>query len=191
MSTPYFWVLKFTVRVASLHSLKWCRTGLPSTKLAAPACEPIRGLPKKIQIVARSKSCTVLPNITRYGSDVVTLMKDWYKLKVGLIVSKCISTVPFGMDLTHPIELKRWCAGDVKVLGEKIKLHSSTVGSQPVYWEVIQPWYLHSNYHMTYSLVSEIFVFSFKRLLCTCNMINCNAIKSLSSSSCFSWKKSY
>ena len=57
--------------------------------------------------MARSISYTELPNVLRYGPDVVTMMKDWYKLKVGWIVSKCIPMVPFGMDLTHPIKLQR------------------------------------------------------------------------------------
>ena len=58
-------------------------------------------------MLARCKSNTDLPNITRYGSDVVTMMKNWYRLKVGWVVSKCIPMVPFGMDLTHQIELQR------------------------------------------------------------------------------------
>ena len=80
--------------VASLHSLKWSRTGLPSTKLAAPACEPIRGLFKTIQNVARSKSYTRLTNITKYWLDVVTMCWDWSYMKVGWLVSMPITMEP-------------------------------------------------------------------------------------------------
>ena len=106
-SNPHFWALKFAIRVASLHSLKWCKTGLPSTKLAAPACEPIRGLHEKIQIVARSKSCYM--NMFKHKSRVafVTKLWDYFYLKVGCLMSMLIALDPRGIDLAYPAEFER------------------------------------------------------------------------------------
>ena len=58
--------------------------------LAAPACEPIRGLPKNIQIVARSKSYTVLTNLTKYGLDGVTQASNQYfeNLQASYIIAR-------------------------------------------------------------------------------------------------------
>ena len=37
--------------------------------------------------------------------------KDWFNLKEGWIVSKCIPVVPLGLDLTYPAELQNLCEG--------------------------------------------------------------------------------
>ena len=36
--------------------------------------------------------------------------KDWFNLKEGWIVRKCIPVVPLGLDLTYPAELQNLCA---------------------------------------------------------------------------------
>ena len=35
--------------------------------------------------------------------------KDWFNLKEGWIVSKCIPVVPLGLDLTYPAALQNLC----------------------------------------------------------------------------------
>ena len=43
--------------------------------------------------------------------------KDWFNLKEGWIVSKCIPVVPLGLDLTYPAALQNLCAGATSPLG--------------------------------------------------------------------------